>query len=137
MTTLDPVLTRSATPVFDLPLCAALLREDTRWPWLILVPRRAGLVGLQDLDDADAQALIHEVRAASRAIAAEAGVVRVNVAALGNVVAQLHVHVVGRWPGDPAWPGPVWGVEGRTPYAEAARAAIATRLRARIGSRPE
>lgn len=137
MTTLDPALTRSATPIFDLPLCAVLLREDTRWPWLILVPRRPGLVALHDLDAGAAARLMAEVRAASRAIAAEPGVERVNVGALGNVVAQLHVHVVGRWAGDPAWPGPVWGVEGRTGYLEPERAAIATRLRAAIGSAPE
>lgn len=137
MTTLDPALTRSATPIFDLPLCAVLLREDTRWPWLILVPRRPGLVALHDLNDADAAQLMAEVRAASRAVAAEPGVARVNVGALGNVVAQLHVHVVGRWPGDAAWPGPVWGVEGRIAYPEAERSAIAMRLRTKIGSAPE
>ncbi|MBU6374135.1 MAG: HIT family protein [Alphaproteobacteria bacterium] len=137
MTPLDPALTRSAAPVFDLPLSAVLLRDDTRWPWLILVPRRPGLTALHDLAPEDAHALMREIRAASRALAAEPGVARVNVGALGNVVAQLHVHVVGRWPGDPAWPGPVWGVEGRIPYAGDARAALAARLHARINSDAE
>lgn len=132
MTSIDPALTRSAKPVFDLPLCATLLRDDTRWPWLILVPRRPGLTALHDLGAPDAAALMREVRAASAAIAAVPGVVRVNVGALGNVVPQLHVHVVGRWPGDPAWPGPVWGVDGRTPYAAEALATVAERLRAAV-----
>ena len=132
MFTLDPGLTRSASPFHDLPLCTVLLKEDARWPWLLLAPRVAGASDIGDLDDADAQRLIAETRLAARAVAAEHGVARTNIGALGNVVAQLHVHVVGRWEGDAAWPGPVWGVEGKAAYEPDARAALIARLTKRL-----
>ena len=119
MFALDPGLTRGATALLDLPLCTVLLKDDARWPWLLLVPRLAGVTDIGELSDADASRLMGEVRQAARAVRAEHGVTGINIGALGNIVAQLHVHVVGRWVGDPAWPGPVWGVEGRTPYGVA------------------
>lgn len=137
MFALSPDLTRSATPFVTLPLCTVLLKEDARWPWLILVPRRAGMEGLLDLDPVDLAACMDEMRAAFAAIRIEAGVVRVNMGVLGNVVPQLHIHIVGRWPGDPAWPGPVWGVEGKVAYAEPARAALIARLTSRLDLRRE
>ena len=129
---LDPGLTRSATAFLDLPLCTVLLKEDARWPWLLLVPRVAGASDLGDLDDTQSATLMTEIMRATRAIAAEAGVIRVNVGALGNIVPQLHVHVVGRWPGDAAWPGPGWGVEGKLAYNAAVKAALIARLSARL-----
>ena len=125
---LDAGLTRSAAPIATLPLCEVLLRDEARWPWLILVPRRAGLQALTDLSEVESAALMTELRAAVRAVAAEPGVDRTNVGQLGNVVAQLHIHVVGRWAGDAVWPGPVWGVEGRTPYDEVTRQGVTKRL---------
>lgn len=132
MFALDPGLTRSATALLDLPLCTVLLKEDARWPWLLLVPCVAGASDLGDLDAAQAGQLMTEIARAARAVAAEAGVTRTNVGALGNVVPQLHVHVVGRWPGDAAWPGPVWGVEGKVAYDAEAKAALVARLVARL-----
>lgn len=132
MFALSPDLTRSATALLDLPLSTALLKDDARWPWLILVPRRPGMEALLDLEPADLAACMDEMRAAFSAIRSEAGVERVNMGVLGNVVPQLHIHVVGRWPGDAAWPGPVWGVEGKIAYGDADRAALIERLTRRL-----
>lgn len=132
MFAISPDITRSASPLLDLPLCTVLLKEDARWPWLILVPRRAGIEHLTDLEPADMATAMDEMRDAFNAIRREAGVERVNMGVLGNVVPQLHIHVVGRWAGDPAWPGPVWGVEGKVAYAAEARAALAERLAGRL-----
>ena len=90
-------------------LSRVLLMNDARLPWLILVPRREGLVELIDLDAADRMQLIEEATRASRFLKAHAGADKINVGALGNIVRQLHVHVVARSIGDTGWPGPVWG----------------------------
>ncbi len=127
---LDPRLSADTHPVGDLALCSVLLMDDARFPWLILVPRRDGLSELTDLSPADAAAAFEEIRIAVRVIQALARPDKVNVAALGNVVPQLHVHVVARFRSDPAWPGPVWGVGERKPYPAHARAALLERAAA-------
>lgn len=132
MFALNPGLTRGATPVLELPLSTVLLKEDARWPWLLLVPRIFDVRDLGELLDADAAQLMREIGCAARAIVAEPAVDRSNVGALGNIVPQLHVHVVGRWPGDPAWPGPVWGVEGKVAYSATERADRIARLKMRL-----
>lgn len=125
--TLHPRLAATGSVVSDLALCRVILKDDSRWPWLILVPRRADLGELHDLSTADAGLLMDEIRRASAALAKIENVTKVNVGALGNEVPQLHVHVIGRWPGDPAWPAPVWGVAGKAAYAgQDATALIAT-----------
>ncbi|MEH3116605.1 MAG: HIT domain-containing protein [Methylorubrum populi] len=128
--TLDPRLAAETHPVGDLALCSVLLMDDARFPWLILVPRREGLSELTDLTPEDAPAIFEEIRIAVRVIQALARPDKVNVAALGNVVPQLHVHVVARFRSDPAWPGPVWGVGARRPYPPHARAALLERAAA-------
>ncbi|HZY34617.1 MAG TPA: HIT family protein [Rhodanobacter sp.] len=106
---LDPRLAADTRPVASLPLCDVLLMNDARYPWLILVPRRAGLVEITDLY-ADEQAVLwQEVNRAVAALRAAAPCDKLNLGALGNIVRQLHVHVVARVEGDAAWPGPVWG----------------------------
>ena len=136
---LDERIAGSSLAVADLELCHVRLQDDARWPWLVLVPRRPGLAELDDLDPAGRGALMEEtVRAgaAVRAVGAalDLAVDKLNVGALGNVVAQLHVHVVGRRRlGDPAASGPVWGcgvaralsTPARERAMEAARAALA------------
>jgi diadenosine tetraphosphate (Ap4A) HIT family hydrolase len=124
---LDPRLSADTIPVGDLALSSVLLLDDARFPWLVLVPRRAGVSELTDLTDADAAALAHETRLAVGVMQALARPDKVNVGALGNVVAQLHVHVVGRFRSDPAWPGPVWGHGTRTPYPPHAAAQLVER----------
>jgi len=129
---LDPRLVADTLAVGDLELSRALLMNDARYPWLILVPRRAGLAELVDLDAVDRGTLIEEVAAAAEFLRRLPGVDKLNLGALGNVVRQLHVHVVGRTIGDPAWPGPVWGVGKARPYAPEAAAALIARARAAL-----
>ena len=123
---LDPRLEQASTVLAQLPLSVLRLQEDARWPWLVLIPRREGLVELAELTVEEWALLGREVAAADavvRALGSAVGfdVEKVNVAALGNMVPQLHVHVVGRRAGDPAWPGPVWGVGAPEPYAPEVR----------------
>lgn len=127
---LDPRLEAETIPVGGLALSSVLLMDDSRFPWLILVPRRAGASELTDLPEADAVDLMREVRMAAGVMLAMSQPDKVNVAALGNVVAQLHVHVVGRYRSDPAWPGPVWSHGARIPYPAHAAAALAERAAA-------
>jgi diadenosine tetraphosphate (Ap4A) HIT family hydrolase len=135
---LAPAFLATSAPLCELKLCAARLQADARWPWIVLIPRKAGAIEIEHLSLADRRQLIEETVAAGRAvrgIGAALGrpVDKLNVGQLGNVTAQLHVHVVGRRADDPAWPGPVWGVGEAQPYAakafsaaiEAAEAALA------------
>ncbi|KQO49338.1 MULTISPECIES: HIT domain-containing protein [unclassified Methylobacterium] len=126
--TLDPRLVADTVPVGDLALCSVLLMDDARFPWLILVPRRAGASELTDLSAEDARDLMDEIRIATGVMLALAKPDKVNVAALGNVVPQLHVHVIGRFLSDPAWPSPVWGVGTRQSYPHHARAQMIERI---------
>ncbi|GAP64967.1 HIT family hydrolase, diadenosine tetraphosphatehydrolase [Mizugakiibacter sediminis] len=130
---LDPRLAADTVFVADLPLSRLLLMDDARFPWLILVPRRAGLVEWSDLDRDAQHALLDEAQLAAAALRAVAPCDKLNIGALGNVVRQLHVHVVARRAGDAAWPGPVWGSGAAVRYDAAARAALPARLRARLG----
>lgn len=125
--TLDSRIAADTLPIGDLPLCSALLIDDARFPWFVLVPRRAGVTEVTDLSDEDATTLMGEIRVATRVMLELGKPDKVNVAALGNVVAQLHVHVVGRFRSDPAWPGPVWGHGTRAPYPDHAAAALVER----------
>jgi diadenosine tetraphosphate (Ap4A) HIT family hydrolase len=120
---LDPRLAADTVPIGDLALCAVLLMDDVRFPWFILVPRRPGLRELTDLSHQDGTALMQEIRVAAGVMMELVRPDKLNIGALGNVVAQLHVHVVGRFRSDPAWPGPVWGHGVRTPYPGHAAAA--------------
>lgn len=125
--TLDPRLSADTAEVGDLALCRVLLMDDARFPWLILVPRRPNLTEITDLSEAEAVALWQEIRLATGVMLALSKPDKVNIGALGNVVSQLHVHVVGRFRSDPAWPGPVWGFETRKPYPLHARAQLLER----------
>src|ERR1700753_3000 len=92
--------------------------NDARYPWLILVPRRADATEIFDLDAADRALLIEEDARAARGLKALGGAAKINIGALGNLVPQLHVHIVARSPGDAAWPGPVWGHGAPVAYQE-------------------
>jgi diadenosine tetraphosphate (Ap4A) HIT family hydrolase len=126
---LDQRLAADTLPIGDLALSRALLMNDARYPWLILVPRRVGLSEIVDLTAEDRAVLIEEIAAASAFVRALPRVDKLNVGALGNVVRQLHVHVVGRAIGDPAWPGPVWGAGEARPYESGAAEALIVRAR--------
>jgi diadenosine tetraphosphate (Ap4A) HIT family hydrolase len=114
---LDPHLERDTIPVGDLPLASILVMNDATYPWLILVPRIPGAVELIDLDGEQQEQLMDEIAMLSRLLKDVTGCHKLNVAAIGNVVAQLHVHVVARRRDDPAWPRPVWGHAPARPYA--------------------
>jgi len=129
-------LSADTAHVADLPLCAALLMNDARYPWLVLVPRRADLREIEDLSETDQHQLLREIHMASAAVrvlcAPDRPCEKLNIAALGNMVPQLHIHVIARRQDDPAWPGPVWGVGPAEAYGDALEAAIA-RVRAELG----
>jgi diadenosine tetraphosphate (Ap4A) HIT family hydrolase len=108
----------------DLALCDARLQLDARFPWIVLVPRRFGAREMEDLVEPDRRRLIREVVIAGRTVRAIGAMMarpveKLNVGALGNIVSQLHIHVVGRRADDAAWPGPVWGAGQARPYADA------------------
>ncbi len=126
---LEPRIAAGSHPLARLPLCEARLQDDLRFPWIVLVPRRTGLVDLAELDEAEQAQLWAETRAAGQAVRAVGEalgrpVAKLNHGQLGNEVAQLHVHVVGRRPDDAAWPGPVWGCGVAQPYGAAELARV-------------
>jgi diadenosine tetraphosphate (Ap4A) HIT family hydrolase len=129
---LHPRLTADTFFVGDWPLSRLLLMNDARYLWLVLVPRRAGLVELHDVVPADRAALTDELLRAGAGLKSLTGAAKINTGALGNIVAQLHIHVVARMPGDPAWPGPVWGHSPPQPYEPVEFERQLARLRSRL-----
>jgi diadenosine tetraphosphate (Ap4A) HIT family hydrolase len=133
---LDPQLERDTVTIGNLPLCRVLLMNDSNYPWLLLVPRQRGAVEITDLDTADRTKLMGEIADAARALKAITSCDKINVAALGNVVAQLHVHVIARSRGDAAWPKPVWGAVPARAYDGDALQALLAALRQRLALSP-
>ena len=115
-----------ADPGFE--LCEARLMDDATYPWFVLVPRRESIRDTIDLDPAAHALMWEESRAFSRAIMAAFAGEKLNVAALGNMTPQLHLHHVVRYASDPAWPGPIWGKVPMRPYTDAEYAALVARL---------
>jgi diadenosine tetraphosphate (Ap4A) HIT family hydrolase len=116
--------------VADWPLSRVLLMNDARYPWVILVPRRAGATEMFELSAEDRCVLVEETARAGRQLKALTGAAKINIGALGNLVPQLHIHVVARNRDDAAWPGPVWGKGEAVPYAADERDAFLAKLRA-------
>jgi diadenosine tetraphosphate (Ap4A) HIT family hydrolase len=113
---LDSRLDADSLFITDWPLCRVIRMNDQAYPWLILVPRRAGMREIIDLAPADQQTLLGEIGRASRTLKKALTPEKLNVAALGNAVPQLHVHVIARFTTDPAWPRPIWGVQPPRPF---------------------
>lgn len=113
---LDERLGRDSALLVRLGLCQLRLMNDRRWPWLILVPERADISELYELPMLDQQALTIEVNMVAAALKKATGAEKINVGALGNIVRQLHIHVVARRSGDANWPGPIWGFGMAEPY---------------------
>ncbi len=124
---LDSRLEADTIPIGDLALCSVLLLNDARFPWFVLVPRIEGASEITDLSEEQSARLMQEIRIATRVMMDLSKPDKVNVGALGNIVTQLHVHVIGRFRSDPAWPGPVWGHGARTPYPHHAATSLIER----------
>ena len=119
MFSLDSQLERDTVSVATLPLCELLLMNDANYPWLILVPRQVSIHELIDLSDHDQRQFLLESNMISRLLQSQFKADKLNIAALGNVVSQLHIHHIARFYNDQAWPKPVWGVLPPLPYAAA------------------
>ncbi|MFN3229788.1 MAG: HIT domain-containing protein [Asticcacaulis sp.] len=119
----DARLLQSSHPVTSLALCDVRLQDDARYLWAVLIPRRADKREIEDLESADQTQLLAEMLQTGRAVRRVAEALglahtKLNMANLGNVVPQLHIHVINRHEQDPAWPGPVWGHSPSRPYTE-------------------
>ncbi len=124
---LDGRLNADTLPVAELGLCSLRLMNDERWPWLILVPRIAGASEVHELSHADQMQLAKETALLAKVLKTATNAEKINSAAIGNIVRQLHVHVIARSHGDANWPGPVWGFGTKTLYnADEAEKLIAT-----------
>jgi diadenosine tetraphosphate (Ap4A) HIT family hydrolase len=131
---LDARLAADTVFVADWTLCRVLLMDDAQFPWLVLVPRRQGLAELDDLAERERTQLIDEIMRAMKALRGVVECDKLNVGALGNIVRQLHVHVVVRRENDAAWPGPVWGYGPAHHYLPEARDKLLADLRRESGA---
>ena len=130
---LHPQLETDAWIIGDLELSRLLLMKDANYPWLVLVPQRDGARDLIDLTETDRIQLTKETDRVARALKDVTNCDKLNVAALGNMVPQLHVHIIARRATDAAWPRPVWGVVPPVAYEAAAADALTRALREKIG----
>ncbi|WP_268801070.1 HIT domain-containing protein [Pseudomonas huanghezhanensis] len=129
MFVLDSRLMQDTLAVGDFPLCRLLLSNDSNYPWFILVPRRAAVTEVFELSEADQLQLLKETTMLSSVLKAAFKADKLNVAALGNVVSQLHMHVIVRYRTDVAWPAPVWGRHPAKPYSGDQAAALIQQLK--------
>ena len=129
MFTLDTRLDQDTWLIGDLPLCRLLLSNDSNYPWFILVPRREGISELFQLDDDDQKLMWSETTTLARVLKELFGAHKMNVATLGNVVSQMHMHVIVRYRTDAAWPATVWGKLPAKPYVEAQVSDIRSKLK--------
>lgn len=129
---LDPRLAADSVFIADGPLSQVRLMDDTRFSWLVLVPRVADVSEWLELDGAQQRLLLAEINRAGNLIRALPTVEKLNIGALGNIVRQLHVHLVGRHAGDAAWPGPVWGNGAMQRHASETLAAQVEYWRSRL-----
>ncbi|TNB49190.1 HIT family protein [Martelella lutilitoris] len=126
--TLDERLQRDSALIATLGLSELRLMRDKRWPWLLLVPQRPGVSEVFDLAPLDQTMLTFEINEVARALKEATGAEKINIAAIGNMVRQLHVHVIARFEGDANWPGPVWGHGTAEPFNEDEMAALAHKI---------
>lgn len=126
--TLHPDLIRDGVPMGDFPLCRVLLINDAAYPWFVLVPMIDGLRDTIDMNANDHATLWEESRTFSQAIMTAFAGEKLNVAALGNMTPQLHIHHIVRYAADAAWPGPIWGKQPLTPYDEDGIKAVSAKL---------
>jgi diadenosine tetraphosphate (Ap4A) HIT family hydrolase len=130
---LHPQLAQDTVAIGELKLCRLLLNKDANYPWLVLVPRRPDLTEMIDLDASEQAQLTTEIAAVSHALKDITPCDKLNVAALGNMVAQLHVHVIARRKSDAAWPRPVWGVAPALAYGDNELRTLIGAVRRKLG----
>lgn len=132
MFSLDPRLVQDTHVIGDFPLCRLLLSNDSNYPWFILVPRREAITELFQLDDADREQLWKETNVLAELLHRSFKADKMNIATLGNVVSQLHMHVIVRKQTDAAWPAPVWGKVPGIPYSETQLRALRDKVKAEL-----
>lgn len=130
---LDSRLQHDTHVIGDFPLCRLLLSNDSNYPWFVLVPRRSNITEVFQLNDDDRSQLWRETDALAATLNTLFGADKINIGALGNVVSQLHMHVIVRYKTDVAWPAPVWGKVAAVPYDHAQLAGIRARLKGVLG----
>lgn len=131
--TLDPQLAADSVPLCQLELCTVRLMKDANYPWLLMVPKRAGMVELIDMARQDQHQLMDEVAMLSAALRSVTNCDKLNVATLGNMVPQLHIHLIARFKGDAAWPGPIWGKVAPKDYEADAHIVLVERIMQALG----
>jgi len=131
---LHPDLVRDTVDVARLPLCRVGLNHDATYPWLVLSPMLHGLRDFHDVPAEHHAALMGEITRASRALQQVYKPDKINVAALGNVTPQLHIHVIARFASDPAWAKPVWGIVPAKPYTPAALGETIAKIRTALNA---
>lgn len=131
---LHPQLAADCIEIGELPLCRALLMDDAHYPWVILVPRRPDIREVFQLSPADRHTLSEESAHTAQAMNVLFNADKMNIAALGNQVPQLHIHHIARFSNDPAWPAPVWGKLPRQPYTNAEKGTLVRRLQGALSS---
>ncbi len=134
MFTLDPQLANDTITLGKLPLCQVLLMNDSQFPWLILVPMRESISESYQLSESDQTQLHQESSTLSVLLMQHYQGDKLNTAALGNVVSQLHVHHIVRFRSDPAWPKPVWGNTPAVPYSKAQLEQVCAELKTLFGA---
>lgn len=130
---LHPQLAADTIEVGSVGLCSVLLMNDSQYPWLILVPQRPDIREVYDLSPSDQSLLWQEVSHCGQGLMDLHRGFKLNIGALGNMVPQLHIHVIARQTDDPAWPGPVWGVKPAVAYSEDDLAGYLPQLRELLG----
>lgn len=125
---IDERLNRDGLLVATLGLCQLRVMNDRRWPWLVLIPQRDNISEVFELTPLDQAMLTFETNTVAAALKKATGATKINIGALGNMVRQLHVHVIARSEGDANWPGPVWGFGTAEPWSDDERKAFAARI---------
>jgi len=128
---LHPLLAKEALPIVSLGVCRVYLRNDSNFPWLLLVPMRENIREIYELNAEDYEQVMHEVRTVTKIFAEITNADKMNVATLGNMVSQLHIHIIARFEGDKAWPNPTFGIPA-TPYSADKANALIGKLRAAL-----
>ena len=133
MFALHPQLKQDTIHIGEFELCDVLLMNDVRYPWIILVPKRENKTEIYQLTESEQQRLLNESSFLSDAMSTLFSADKMNIAALGNMVEQLHIHHIARFKTDVTWPKPVWGVGQAEPYSEIAKKAMMSQLTHALG----